>query len=115
MRSYKKLLIWQRADILAKDVYSITRDFPRYEIYGLTSQVRRSALSIPLNIIEGYSRQSKKTLRNYLSIAYSSLVETEYLIEFAYHLKYIKKIEFNQINNQISELGKMIWTFRNRI
>lgn len=115
MRSYKSLIIWQKADNLVKEIYNISKDFPRSEIYGITSQLRRSALSIPLNIVEGYSRQSKKHFKNFLSIAYGSLVETEYLVEFVYHLKYIKKENFDRLSEDLEELGKMIWGFRKKI
>ena len=58
--SYEKLIIWQKADILVKEIYTLTSKFPRQEIYGLTSQIRRAALSVVLNIIEGYARNNKE-------------------------------------------------------
>ncbi|OGM05438.1 four helix bundle protein [Candidatus Woesebacteria bacterium GWB1_43_5] len=109
--SYKKLVVWQKADILAKEVYKLTNKFPKHEIFGLTSQLRRAVLSVPLNIIEGYARNNKKEFRNFLRIAYASLVEVEYLIEFVYLQKYITEEEFERIENIRDECGRLLWRF----
>lgn len=86
---YKKLVVWQVADELAKEVYVLTRKFPKEEIYVLTSQLRRAVLSVVLNIIEGYARSSRNEFRQFLRIALGSLAETTYLLEFAAEQKYI--------------------------
>ena len=78
---YKKLIVWQKADELAYQVYIETRNFPKEEIYGITSQLRRAALSVPTNIVEGYGRQSKNELRRFTNIALGSLAEVKYLID----------------------------------
>ena len=77
VRSYRDLVVWQRAMELAQAVYELTGTWPREEIYGLTSQVRRAAVSVPSNIAEGQGRASTKEFLNYLSIAYGSLMECE--------------------------------------
>lgn len=77
---YRKLIAWQFADKLAWEVYKLTDKFPKDELYGLTSQIRRASLSIPLNIVEGHSRNSKNEFRQFLKIALGSLAETEYLL-----------------------------------
>ena len=82
-KGYKKLIVWQKADVLAYQVYIETKDFPKEEIYGVTSQLRRAALSVPTNIVEGYGRQGKKELRWFINIALGSLAETEYLLDFS--------------------------------
>lgn len=90
MANYKKLIAWQKAHELAITVYKLTNSFPKEELFGLTSQLRRAVLSIPVNIVEGYNRKSKKEFIHFLDIALGSLAETEYLIEFAIELGYIE-------------------------
>jgi len=115
MRSYKKLRLWSKSDGIAKEIYRVSAKFPRSEMYGLTSQLRRAILSIPLNIVEGYARDSKKSFKNFLAIAYSSLIESEYLIEFAHELEYIRTDKYNKIIEDLDELGRMIWAYRKKI
>ncbi|MCJ7814188.1 MAG: four helix bundle protein, partial [Candidatus Atribacteria bacterium] len=81
-RSFKDLIVWQKAYGLVLEVYKITKAFPRSEIYGLTQQIRRAAISIPSNIAEGYGRKHKAEYQQFLSIAYASLLEleTQYLL-----------------------------------
>ncbi len=112
---YKKLVVWQKADELAKEIYFITRDFPKEEQFGIISQLRRAALSIPTNIVEGYARQSEKSFKQFLIISYSSLVETEYLLEFSKSLGYIKRKEYENIADLIKEVGKLLWVFSKKI
>src|SRR3989344_3974575 len=76
-------------DAFVLDAYTTTKNFPKEEIYGLTSQLRRSSLSVILNYIEGYARQRKAVLRNFLEISYGSLKEAKYLIYFSCRQKYI--------------------------
>lgn len=107
--SYKKLIAWQKADLLAKEIYKISTKFPRTEIYVLTSQLRRAALSVPLNIIEGYARNNKKEFRNFLRIAYASLAEVEYLLEFSSSQKYLTLKEYKEIESIRNECGRVLW------
>lgn len=107
--SYRKLIAWQKADLLAKAVYKTTTNFPKFEIYGLTSQIRRAALSVSLNIIEGYARNNKKEFRHFLRVAYASLVETQYLLEFASVQKYLSQKEFSNLEEMAKECGRVLW------
>lgn len=107
--SYKKLIAWQKADLLAKAVYKATIKFPKFEIYGLTSQIRRACLSVSLNIIEGYARNNKKEFRNFLRVAYASLVETQYLIEFALAQNYLSQKDFSNLEEIANECGRVLW------
>ncbi len=86
MRDYTKIEAWRLADDLTVAVYERTRSFPREEIYGLTSQLRRAAYSVPANIVEGSSRESKKDYLHFLYIARGSLSETQYFIHLARRL-----------------------------
>lgn len=106
---YKKLIAWQKANELAHKVYDLALTFPRAELFGLTSQLQRAALSVPTNIVEGHARNSKKEFHRFLSIALGSLAETEYLIEFAYERKLIKEKDFQDICLLRSETGHIIW------
>jgi len=108
---WKNLKVWQLADQLAFDVYKATKDFPRDELYGITSQLRRAALSIPTNIVEGYSRKADKELSHFLSISFASLSEVKYLIHFAKRLGYFSGGESDGLENSCDKLGKSLWSF----
>jgi len=111
MSNYKTLIVFQKADELAFQIYNVINTFPKSELYGLTSQIRRSALSVPTNIVEGYARKSKKELLQFINIAFASHAETEYLFSFSKRLGYCKT-EFLSIEDLISEVGKLLWGFR---
>lgn len=106
---YQRLVVWQIADRLAWRVYGITDKFPRDEVYGLTSQLRRAALSVPLNIVEGYARNSKNEFRQFLKVALGSLAETGYLLQFSYKRGYISDKEYNEAFALKEECGRLLW------
>lgn len=109
-RGYRKLIAWQKANLLAEKVYEVTNDFPKSEIFGLTSQLRRAALSVPANIIEGYARNSKKEFHRFLSIALGSLSEVEYFLQFSFKQKLIRQPAFAELMNLKEECGRIIWS-----
>ena len=84
--------------MLAYHVYKATQNFPKEEIYGLASRVRRAALSVPTNIVERYSRKGDKELTRFISISLGSLAETKYLIYFSHRLEYLSDNEYDKIN-----------------
>lgn len=95
-----------------KFVYKITGGFPKEELYGVTSQFRRSAMSVMLNYIEGFARskgKDSKVYKNFLEIAYGSLKESKYLLFFSFDQKYILEKEYNHGNELSEEIGKMLW------
>ncbi|RKY30005.1 MAG: diversity-generating retroelement protein bAvd family protein, partial [Candidatus Omnitrophota bacterium] len=96
IKAYKKLIVWKKVDELAYQIYLETKRFPKNETYGITSQLRRSVLSIPTNIVEGSGRQSRNEFRQFINIALGSLAETEYLLEFYFRLKYLDGECFNR-------------------
>lgn len=98
-----------KMDSLVSEIYIITKDFPKEEVYGITSQIRRASLSIILNYIEGYARQRKAVLKNFLEISYGSLKETKYLIYFSYKQKYLSKKKYIKLINNCDEIGAMLW------
>ena len=108
---YKNLLAWKKADELVFLVYSLTCQFPKEELFSLTSQVRRSTLSIPTNIVEGFSRVNKKEFKRFVSIALGSLGETKYLLTVAYRLKYICQEDYSNVLNLSENVGRLLWKF----
>ena len=90
-------------------IYKITRNFPREEVYGVTSQLRRSSLSVMLNYIEGYARIKSKVHKNFIEISYGSLQESKYLVEFSFDEKYISKEEYEMAKGLSDKIGAMLW------
>lgn len=108
-KGYRKLEVWRKADELAFQAYVITKDFPKYELFGLTSQIRRAAISVPANITEGYAHWSKKEKRRFYEIANCSLTELEYYIDFIYErLQYIDEDEYRKLTDLRDEIGRML-------
>jgi len=110
-KGYQKLIVWQKADELACQIYRSTENFPKKEQYGLTSQIRRASLSVSTNIVEGMGRQGKKELRNFINIALGSLAEVEYLLGFARRLEFLTQKEFSRLEGFRSEAGALLWRF----
>jgi four helix bundle protein len=108
---WQKLEVWKLSDDLAYRVYQVTKKFPKDELYGLISQVRRAALSIPTNIVEGYSRKGDKELSYFINISLGSLAETKYLLYFSYRLGYVKNDNYDDLRNAYDKLGKLLWKF----
>ena len=107
IKSYKDLNIWKRSIVVVEDIYKITKNFPKEEIYGLTSQLRRSAVSIPSNIAEGFARFSNKEYKQFLFISLGSCAELSTQIIIALRLGYLKNKETDQLLNEIDEISKM--------
>lgn len=108
MSSFRELKVWQKSYDLSLAVYSVTKTFPKEETFGLSSQIRRSAISIPSNISEGHARKSKKEFTQFLYIAYGSSAELETQIQLAFDLKYINKNQYLEINFLLVEVRKML-------
>lgn len=106
--SYKGLIVWQKSINLVTMIYEVTRCLPDEERFGLTSQIRRSAISIPSNIAEGYGRGSTKSYLQFLSIARGSLFELETQIHIAKELQFLSEENSSSITKLISEIGRMI-------
>lgn len=109
MPVYSSDLLVPKANIFVHEVYRLSRMLPKYELFGLTSQLRRAALSVVLNMIEGYARQSRNDHKRFLEISYASLKETKYLLEFCIEENYLSKHQVEQSLMLCDELGKMIW------
>jgi len=96
-RDFKKIKARQYADDLAVPVYSKTKSFPREELYGITSQLRRAAVSVPTNIAEGAGREHKREYVHFLYVARGSIAETEYLLHLAKRLEYLQNNEYKEL------------------
>ena len=110
-KSYKKLFVWQKADDLAHRVYKASAGFPQSEVFDLRSQLRRSSLSVALNLVEGSGRQNKKEVRSFANIALGSLAETEYLLEFCSRLGYLDEETYKNLEGLRQEVGNLLWRF----
>ena len=108
MKNYRDLEVWRKAIDLVVCSYELTRKFPKNEIYGLSNQIQRSAVSIPANIAEGQGRQHSKEFLRYLSIAYGSPAELETHIEIAKRLLYINDQQVEEMLSMSSKIGRMI-------
>ncbi len=109
--NFKNLLVWEKAMILAREVYLVTKPFPAEEKFGLIGQMRRSAVSVPSNIAEGCGRNTNPQLRNFLSISVGSTCELETQILIARDLAYLTKEEADSMINKTIEVRKMIIGF----
>ena len=106
--SYRELFVWQKSLVLVKDVYKLTSSFPKNEIFGLTSQMQRSAVSIPSNIAEGRSRGTRKDFAQFLRIALGSCAELATQIEIARSLSYGEQARYNVTEQAIAEVFRML-------
>ena len=107
-RDFRKIKAWQYADDLAVLVYSATRDFPKNEVYGITSQIRRAAVSVPVNIVEGANREHKKEYLHFLYIARASMSETEYFLHLSRRLGYLQNESYNKADELRKETAKTL-------
>ncbi|SRR5260221_14162549 len=108
IRSYKDLIVWQKSIDTVQAVYNLVSKFPREEIYGLTSQMKRAAVSIPSNIAEGYGRKSVKEYAQFYSIAYGSGLELETQIIIAKRLEFGKLADYKEVDLFLEEVLKML-------
>lgn len=111
MKDFRTLVFWQKAHRFELDLYSITRSFPEDERFGLTSQIRRAATSIPSNIAEGCGRNGDAELKRFLLIAMSSAAEVEYQLQLAADLKYIASTDYSRLDAQLTETKKILNAF----
>jgi four helix bundle protein len=115
MKTFRDLFIWQKAMTFVTNTYQITQQFPNEELFGLTSQIRRSAVSIPSNIAEGYGRESQKDFLRFINFAVSSLFELQTQIEIAKNINYLNETEFNNIFEKTRELEAMMIAFSKKL
>lgn len=108
MQTHKDLIVWQKSIDLVTEIYKITKNYPKEEIYGITSQIRRSSVSIPSNIAEGYGRKSEKELAHFLYIALGSLSELETQCIISYNLNFIDENQKIFLEKEFTSIFKML-------
>lgn len=108
IKSYRELKVWSLAMELVENIYSHTTSFPHEEKFGLSSQLRRAAVSVPSNIAEGHSKQSSKEYLRHISIAMGSLAELETQVELSKRLNYVNAESLNELISCMDEIGKML-------
>lgn len=112
MQSYRELIVWQKGMDLVEESYRAVAGFPTSELYGLSSQIRRAAVSVPANIAEGWARESTKDYLRHLSIAFGSLAELETLFLIAQRLGFLSPNTVSALLRQMTEIGRMITNLR---
>ena len=108
MKNHKDLEVWKKSVAFVTEIYRISKSFPKEEIYGLTSQLRRAAVSIPSNIAEGAARQSNKDFERFLFISLGSISEVETQLIISKNLEYLNENEFETLQNKLIEMRKML-------
>ena len=111
MKDFKRLKVWQKAHSLTLRAYKVTREFPKEELYGLTSQIRRASSSIPANIAEGCGRSGDADFARFLQISMGSASELEYHFLLSHDLDFIETDSFNILVDDISEIKQMLASF----
>jgi four helix bundle protein len=107
-RTFKDLIVWQKAHQFVLDIYKTTKIFPKEEMYALTSQTRRAATSIAANITEGYKKKTKASKLNYLNISEGSFEEVKYYLILAKDLGYIDELDYSQLFSKAEEVGRLL-------
>jgi four helix bundle protein len=113
--SFRDLRVWQASLDLVEHVYHVTQTFPKHELYGLTSQMQRAAVSIPSNIAEGHTRAHSKEYLHHVSIAQASLAELQTQIEIAVRLHYCSHEQFDHLSNQAASVSRQLYALRNAL
>ena len=112
---YKELIVWQKSLLLVKHIYLVTKGFPSSELYGLTNQMRRAAVSVPSNIAEGQTRNSPAEFSHFLAIASGSLAELETQMIISHDLGYMTQAQFEEYSLLREEVSKMLTALRTKV
>lgn len=108
IKSYKDLIVWQKAMDICEEIYRVSNNFPKSELYGLCSQIRRCCVSIPSNIAEGYQRGHRAEYIQFLRIAFGSGAELETQLLIAQRIGFLEKDEFEKLDNSLQDIMKML-------
>ena len=113
--SYKDLIVWQKSMTLVDEIYKVTKKFPQEELFSLTNQIRRSAVSIPSNIAEGHQRGTRKDYAHFITIAFGSSAELETQLLIARRQNYNTMNDFEKCDNFLEEVVKMLNTLQSKL
>lgn len=108
MKDFRQLKVWEKSHQLALAIYKATKEFPKEELYGLTSQIRRASMSIPTNIAEGCGRNTDVDFARFLQMAMGSASETEYQLILAHDLDFLPKNTYEKLHNEVEEVKRML-------
>jgi four helix bundle protein len=108
MKDFRQLKVWEKSHQLALSIYKATKEFPKEELYGLTSQIRRASMSVPTNIAEGCGRNTDKEFARFLQIAMGSASETEYQLILAKDLEFLSKDSYAKLHHDVEEVKCML-------
>ena len=108
MKDFRQLKVWEKSHQLALAIYKVTKEFPKEELYGLTSQIRRSSMSIPTNIAEGCGRFTDADFARFLQMAMGSASETEYQLILAHDLDFLPSDSYEPLHNEVEEVKRML-------
>jgi len=108
MKDFRQLKVWEKAHQVALAIYKATKEFPKEELYGLTSQIRRASMSIPTNISEGCGRNTDAEFARFLQIAIGSAGETEYQLLLSHDLGFLNKEQYDKLNIEVTEVKRML-------
>jgi four helix bundle protein len=108
IRTYRDLIVWQKSIHIVTDIYRVTKHFPKQETFGLVLQIRRSSISVPSNIAEGYSRYSNREFTRFLEIAIGSLAEMQTQLLISLNLEYISETDFKTVTENSREIERML-------
>jgi len=115
MRDFTKLEVWKRSHALTLRIYQVTKLYPKDELFGLTSQMRRSSSSIPTNIAEGCGRNTNPQLKQFFAMAAGSSSELQYQLILSKDLQYISESTFTELHEEIVQVRKMIFTYSSQL
>jgi four helix bundle protein len=115
VNSFRDLRVWQVGMDLVEEMYHLTDSFPKHETFGLASQMRRAAVSVPSNIAEGHTREHTKEYLHHLSMAHASLAELETQLEIAKRLGYVPADQFGELLERFRSLGRQLYSLRNAL
>lgn len=115
MQDFKRLKLWDKAHQLTLEIYAMSKRFPKDELFGLTSQIRRASSSVAANIAEGSGRRSRKEFTYFLGIAIGSISEVEYFLILAKDLRYLDQIEYKRVNTLADETKRMLISFLQKV
>jgi four helix bundle protein len=108
MKNFRQLKVWEKSHQLALAIYKETKSFPKEELYGLTSQIRRASMSIPTNIAEGCGRNTDAEFARFLQIAMGSASETEYQLLLSHDLEFLNQEQYEKLNTDVTEIKRML-------
>ena len=114
-QDYRQIQIWQRSHQFTLQIYRMTNKFPAEERFGLTSQIRRSAVSVPSNIVEGSARESDRDFARFVTIAMASAAELDYQLLLAHDLQYIPSDIYKTLENELNQIRRMMYSFRSSL